>query len=93
MLTWSDGRSYTGNFQNDLRHGYGIYKSQNGSVVECPWFENKQHGFGVHVDRHSKRKYAAWNMGRLVEKLDIKKATEFRNGVADPKAFTGSGEE
>jgi len=26
IMTWPDGRQYEGEFLNDKRHGYGVYK-------------------------------------------------------------------
>lgn len=29
-LTWPDGKSYIGNYKNDLKDGYGVYRLPNG---------------------------------------------------------------
>ena len=42
---WSNGHSYQGNFENDLRQGYGEY-SWDGMCYKGYWEKGKQHGKG-----------------------------------------------
>ena len=40
-LFYEDGRKYVGEFQNDLKHGHGIYSWPNGKKYEGNWKEGK----------------------------------------------------
>ena len=47
MWTGIDGCSHEGEFVDDLREGYGVYKWPDGSKYEGDWKSDKQHGKGV----------------------------------------------
>lgn len=37
IYTWSDGRTYDGEYLDDKKHGYGIYIWADGRVYEGNW--------------------------------------------------------
>jgi len=48
IFRYSDGkRLFHGEFQNEMRHGYGVYQYDNGSVYEGEWRNDVKHGRGV----------------------------------------------
>jgi hypothetical protein len=40
----SDCGSYCGHYMDDMRHGHGVLKSENGSVYNGMWVRDKRHG-------------------------------------------------
>ncbi len=46
-MEWADGRSYEGEFKNDLKHGKGIYISENGNRYEGFWENGKMKNSGM----------------------------------------------
>lgn len=40
-MTWADGREYDGNFVNDNKEGYGVYKWNETKKYEGNWKNNK----------------------------------------------------
>lgn len=47
-MIWSDGRQYEGEFLDDKRHGYGVYK-WSGRQYVGEWSNGQQHGRGVYI--------------------------------------------
>ena len=45
---WEIGKAYTGEWSNDLRHGYGVQVWSNSSKYEGEWTCNQRNGFGVY---------------------------------------------
>eukprot|EP01084_Bolivina_argentea_P016344 30593_1 len=45
---WEIGKTYTGEWSNDLRDGYGVQNWSNLSRYEGEWKCNKRNGYGVH---------------------------------------------
>lgn len=41
--------TYTGEWKNGLRHGYGTYKWTNGDTYAGIWVDDKRHGEGLYV--------------------------------------------
>ena len=62
----ADGRTYVGEFQNDKKHGYGVYTWADGRMYKGGWNAGKQHGEGVFIDAQQKEKKGEWNMGDVV---------------------------
>lgn len=71
-LTWPDGRSYKGNFVNDIKEGQGLFiwpdtnnknkfRSYNGS-----WKNGKQHGPGIYKDTKGVEKEGVWECGKNI---------------------------
>lgn len=42
------GDRYEGDYQDDLKHGHGMYQWQDGSRYCGDWKDDCQHGFGEH---------------------------------------------
>jgi len=38
IYNWADGRKYDGEYENDLKHGYGIETNYDGSIYKGSWF-------------------------------------------------------
>lgn len=47
---WEDGTHYEGNYEKNLKHGYGEYTYSNGKIYMGPWKEGKQHGNGIIIN-------------------------------------------
>jgi len=45
---WEIGKTYTGDWKDDLRHGYGVQTWANSSKYEGDWECNKRNGHGVY---------------------------------------------
>jgi hypothetical protein len=46
-MSYNNGNSYKGDYQNDLKHGDGTFIwADNGAVYKGSWFEGKTHGLG-----------------------------------------------
>jgi hypothetical protein len=43
-LVWPNGRSYEGEFENDVKNGKGTYQWADGQVYTGEWLNGKQHG-------------------------------------------------
>ena len=46
ILTWPNGDIYEGEYTEDIRNGFGIYKYSNGNRYEGEFKNDKQHGKG-----------------------------------------------
>ncbi|WP_163336950.1 MORN repeat-containing protein [Desulfopila sp. IMCC35008] len=46
---WNDGEQYTGDWQNEQKHGYGTYVYSSGEQYSGGWRYNKKHGQGTYV--------------------------------------------
>ena len=56
---------YSGDWQDDVRHGYGTYTYVNGDTYEGEWSNNMRHGQGVYSYSHTGAKYdGSWANGR-----------------------------
>ena len=44
---WPDGRTYNGEYKNDMRCGSGIHKWPDGKIYDGEWEKNKQHGNAI----------------------------------------------
>ncbi len=78
LKDWSDNKhtaswlvehveNYTGAFQNDLYHGKGIYRWQNGTKYVGKFFANKKHGAGYFDYGTGNVRHQVWEYGKLVE--------------------------
>ena len=43
------GAKYEGDYDNDLKHGQGVYTYPNGDVYEGEWKEGLRHGSGKYT--------------------------------------------
>jgi hypothetical protein len=48
-LTYENGDVYEGNFDNDLREGWGVFIHADGTKYEGQWEMDQQHGRGIEV--------------------------------------------
>ena len=51
---------YSGNFKNDMKHGYGILKLSNGEKHIGSWSNDKKHGFGFFTDKLGNIRNGEW---------------------------------
>jgi len=54
--TWSDGRTYDGDFKNGKKDGEGTFEWPNGTKYIGSWRGDKMHGLGVFCDGKDKTK-------------------------------------
>jgi hypothetical protein len=47
-MVFADGSSYTGNWVDGKRHGFGTMKFSNGSVYKGNWLNGMEHGEGTY---------------------------------------------
>ena len=64
-FSWGDGRSYTGDYKNDQKHGYGIYIWPDGRRFEGMWQDGKQNGEGKFISKDGSIKEGCWKNGKL----------------------------
>ena len=67
-LTWTDGRSYKGEFKNDLKHGYGIFEWSDGRIYDGQWNKGKFHGKGKLI-KDGQVRFAEWQNGKRTKWL------------------------
>eukprot|EP00438_Fugacium_kawagutii_P002143 Skav218493 [mRNA] locus=scaffold538:1344458:1348152:- [translate_table: standard] len=63
---WPDGRTYTGNYRNGLRHGQGKFNWPDGRSYEGEWEDGKQHGQGTLIQKGKVIK-GEWSKGLRVK--------------------------
>lgn len=56
---------YEGEWQNDLMHGYGVYRYLSGAVYEGEWKENKQQGQGSYFFPNGAKYVGQWEDHRM----------------------------
>ena len=37
-MEWVDGKEFRGNYEADMKQGYGVYSYADGSKVESSWY-------------------------------------------------------
>lgn len=57
----NDENVYEGEWLNDMRHGHGIWKYENGDVVECEWEQGRKNGCGTFTFSDGGSFKAEWN--------------------------------
>ena len=64
---WPDGRSYSGEFVNDLKHGEGLMKNIDGTFHQGKWVNNRKHGnFMIYEDEQLiNKKEVFFDMGKI----------------------------
>ena len=68
LYTWSDGRSYAGQYMNDKKHGRGKYTWANGKTYDGEWKDGKQHGDGIYFNKETaETKRGRWENGKRME--------------------------
>merc|ERR1719169_419464 len=87
--TWPGGREYGGRYNNDKKHGFGIFKWPDGRRYEGFWVHGKQSGQGRYTTKTGNAKVGEWDAGRRI-KGD---AGDFGGeNFADEKAMSKAGE-
>lgn len=64
--TWPDGRKYTGEFENDMKCGFGVLEFADGRKYVGEWKNDKQHGKGHFHMTSGHSKEGLWENGRRV---------------------------
>ncbi|OMJ70494.1 hypothetical protein SteCoe_31511 [Stentor coeruleus] len=62
-LTYPEGKTYMGYFENYLCHGEDKEKFENDERCKVTWLNEKKHGFGFHQDEFHNKFEGKWNMG------------------------------
>lgn len=58
-----DGKSYSGDYYRDKKHGYGCFKWSDAKSYEGWWKDGKQHGYGI-IYQEGVAKPATWIDGK-----------------------------
>merc|ERR1719296_134583 len=64
LFSWSDGRTYEGEYTRDQKEGLGVFRWPDGRQYEGQWKDGKQHGFGIHSTARGERREGEWEDGR-----------------------------
>lgn len=51
VFTWTDGRSYSGDYVNSKKEGNGVFRWSKGQKYDGQWLNGKQHGFGKYYKK------------------------------------------
>ena len=74
-LVWPNGRSYEGEFENDVKNGKGTYQWADGQVYTGEWLNGKQHGQGMHTALNGQTRVGIWQSGKRIKWLEQAKLT------------------
>ena len=58
---------YKGDYENDLKHGRGVYSYPDKSFYDGEWHKGKQHGQGKYVDSSGNAKIGIWSNGKFAQ--------------------------
>ena len=47
IFTWPDGKTYSGSYLDDKKHGYGTFVWPSGKAFEGYWKDGVQDGLGI----------------------------------------------
>ena len=72
--TWPNGSEYVGEYVNDVKQGYGIYKNE-GIVYEGNWVNGFKHGKGRQTDGKIQRE-GEWENNKRIRWLENSKFDE-----------------
>ena len=64
-LTWINGSAYMGDFKNNIRCGFGIYRSNIGDEYVGHWEDNKRHGWGIMTTANNEEYIGEWFEGKM----------------------------
>lgn len=67
---WPDGRTYEGEYQDDRKHGFGIYTWPDKRQYTGQWEYGLQHGQGIYKDVYGIERTGLWEFGKRVVWLD-----------------------
>lgn len=68
-----DGRYYEGEYRDDKKEGYGIFKWPDGRCYKGSWKNGKQHGKGTYVAANGEEKEGEWEEGKRVKWMSVSK--------------------
>ena len=69
VFTWTDGRSYNGEYVNDKKEGWGVFIWPDGRKFEGYWLGGKQHGRGKYY-KDGRMRVGEWENGKRIRWLD-----------------------
>lgn len=58
-----NGDQYEGEYCDDLKHGYGVYRWTNGSKYEGNFLKDQKHGNGILTHQNGKISQLTWENG------------------------------
>ncbi len=59
-----------GEWQDDQKHGHGLYRWTNGECYEGQWLTNLKHGSGILILPDGKRIAQVYEHGKLIKEED-----------------------
>ncbi len=62
--TYPDGTTYTGEWEDNKRHGYGIWTRPDGMQYEGEWENDKPHGRGILINPDGSKFSGDWKEGK-----------------------------
>lgn len=65
-----------GEYKDDKKHGYGIYKWADGRLYLGQWMRGKQHGLGIYKTAETNFKYGLWEEGKRIEWFEAETINE-----------------
>lgn len=73
VFIWPDQRKYTGNYVQDLKHGFGIFEWSDGRKYKGSWSNGKQDGEGEYYNPNDNQwKRGIWKDGKRVSWVESK---------------------
>jgi hypothetical protein len=63
---------YSGDYENDKKHGQGTYSWPDGKAYEGQWQNGKQHGEAKFTNSKGRSKLGVWENGERIKWLDAK---------------------
>ena len=66
---YQDGRKYTGNWNKNLKHGFGIYEWPDGDIYEGFWYNGKRNGKGIKKKGNIQKEVIYKNNKKISEKI------------------------
>jgi hypothetical protein len=77
-MEWPNGMYYEGQYENDLKHGFGIFYYGKGRKMYVGfWKKGKLHGKGLMRNEKGEDFQGVWNEGKLLMKCDEKDSLDF----------------
>lgn len=64
-FTWSDGGTYSGEWQNGKMQGQGTYTQANGNIYVGQWEDNNRHGQGTYTWKDGRIWQGEWSKSEL----------------------------
>ena len=67
-----NGKKYVGEFQNNLKHGKGVYTYPDGKKYDGMWANGVQDGEGTFSSPEGKKRVGLWKNGKRIQWIDGK---------------------